>query len=76
MFSYPKGRKFQQETERLKPEVQRIKNALKKKYDTEYASINLVSDNELFKSVTSLKRKKLSLKPKILVVVNLPAVML
>lgn len=58
-------------TEKLEPESARMHEALKKGYETEYASLNLPSDKKLLKKVLETAEDKKKLKPEILVVIGI-----
>ena len=57
--------------ERLKPEINRVREALSQNYTTEYASINLPADKSLLHQVEALTKEKITLKPNILVVIGI-----
>ncbi|MEF8847562.1 MAG: hypothetical protein V5A68_00305 [Candidatus Thermoplasmatota archaeon] len=63
--------KIQGKEDKLKPEIKNINNSLKKKYDDEYASINLPDDKENLKKIKKLIEKKQELNPEFLIVAGI-----
>ncbi|MFC2162208.1 hypothetical protein ACFLRF_00870 [Candidatus Altiarchaeota archaeon] len=56
---------------KLGDEIDNVRMALRKGYDTRYASINLAKDDDLIRKVRVLVREKRMLKPKALIVVGI-----
>jgi glucose-6-phosphate isomerase len=58
-------------SKRLELILEKISSSLSKKYETEFASLALPFDDELFQKVTELADKKRKLNPKIMVVIGI-----
>lgn len=62
---------LQQAGEKLRPEIEQIKAATVQGYETDYASVNLPSDEQLRKTVLAVVEEKKALKPTTLVVIGI-----
>lgn len=51
--------------------AQKMQDALTKKYDTEYASLNVLDDQELFDQVQKIAQAKKSLQPAVMVLIGI-----
>lgn len=51
--------------------AQNMQDALKKKYDTEYASLNVLDDDDLHHTISEIVQKKKSLQPAVMVLIGI-----
>jgi len=57
--------------EKIRPEIERVKDAISRGYDDDRASINLPDDKEMLKTIKSTIEEKLALKPEHLIVIGI-----
>jgi len=57
--------------EKIRPEIERVRNAISRGYDDDRASVNLPDDEEMLNTVKSVIEEKLSLEPKYLIIIGI-----
>jgi len=57
--------------EKIRPEIERVRNAISRGYDDDRASVNLPDDEEMLNTVKAVIKEKLSLEPKYLIIIGI-----
>jgi glucose-6-phosphate isomerase len=66
----PEGR-ILRTAEKILPEIDRVKDAIAQRYEDDRASVSLLDDEEMLSTVKAIIEEKLSLEPKLLIVIGI-----